>query len=135
MKVICNYAHSEHCHGACPDQKSCSHILPHYLFKGHEIIFSCRNLKNEEIYKVQCVPHLEAEGKLCEENTPILSTSQLLTAEPRELTLEEIAVAAMAGIVGNFNYEMMLDENIAKQSYDIAEAMKAEKAKREKKNG
>jgi len=134
MKVICNYAHSEHCHGACPDQKSCSHILPHYLFKGHEIIFSCRNLKNEEIYKVQCVPHLEAEGKLCEENTPILSTSQLLTAEPRELTLEEIAVAAMSALIMR-NDEQIFNETLAVESYDVAEAMKAEKEKREKKNG
>ena len=59
--------------------------------------------------------------------------SQLLTSEPRELSLEEIAVAAMVAWI-NSQGTIKTIGDLANWSYDIAEAMKAEKERREKKS-
>jgi hypothetical protein len=136
MKVICDHARTEHCHGACPDQKSCSHISPHrgdFPHPGENDYFPCKNLANEEIYKVKCVQYLGEEKTYIPAPAP-----ELLTAQPRELTLEEIAVAAMQGQLatqsaesGYFAYPY---KELVIQSYDIAEAMKSEKERREKKS-
>jgi hypothetical protein len=133
MKVICDHARTEHCHGACPDQKSCSHISPHrgdFPHPGENDYFPCKNLANEEIYKVKCVQYLGEEKTYIPAPAP-----ELLTAQPRELTLEEIAVAAMSGLLASRDHDRLIDvKSFVYTAYDIAEAMKAEKQRREKKS-
>ena len=116
MKVICNKVNSD-----CM-KIGCAHSI------GHEDEFGCQSGSHcgEVNLMTECI-----SVDFFKLNKMVESTA-LLTAEPREFTLEEIAVAAMVGLVFR---TLWTAEATATKAYDIAEAMKAEKAKREKKNG
>lgn len=67
------------------------------------------------------------------------ATGNTRTTEPRKTWLDECAMMAMAGMLGDNSNLLQADKTIhttftiAKQCYDLAEAMLAEKIKREAK--
>lgn len=90
---------------------------------------------SDEAYSFECKKELREKNHIIiYEETP-LTESALLESTPRELTLEEIAVAAMSGLLASRDHDRLIDvKSFVYTAYDIAEAMKAEKQRREKKS-